>query len=139
MTPATVTGKFSGHARAAAALTLAMIEFFIGGGWAMFLVLAIAIPMLVTAAKFARDATPHRLSLVRALTTAIVFAALAGVAVDLASVARHVVAIPELRKDLVDNLLQGFNESMAPAILAFPLVAITWILVAFGVRRMPNP
>jgi hypothetical protein len=115
-----------------------MIEFFVAGGWVMFVILAIAIPMLVAAVKFARDATPHRLSLVRALTTAVVFASLGGVVTDLATVARHVSSIPELHKDLVDNLLWGFNESMGPAVLGFPLVAITWILVAFGVRRMPQ-
>jgi hypothetical protein len=114
-----------------------MVDFMLAGGWMMFVVLATAIPMLVTAAKFARDATPHRLSLIRALTTATVFASIAGVVTDLASVARHVVAIPELHKDLVDNLLWGFNESMAPATLGFPLIVLAWILVAFGVRRMP--
>jgi hypothetical protein len=115
-----------------------MVEFMRAGGWMMFVILAIAIPLLVSAAKFARNATPHGLSLVRTLTTATIFAAIAGVVTDLATVARHVVDIPELRKDLVDNLLFGFNESMAPAVLGFSLVTLAWILVAFGVRRMPK-
>ena len=126
------------HARALRALTLPMIDFFRAGGWMMFVILAIAIPMLVTAAKFARDASPHGLSLVRALTAAVVFASIAGVVTDLATVARAVAGIPELLKEPLANLLQGFNESMAPAELGFSLVTIAWILVAFGVRRMPK-
>lgn len=114
-----------------------MVQFFIAGGWMMFLVLAIALPLLVIAVKFARDATPHRLSLIRALTTATVLASIAGVVTNLSSVFRHVVEIPELHKDLVDNMLWGFNESMGPIVLGFPLAALAWILVAFGVRRMP--
>ncbi|MEP6863720.1 MAG: hypothetical protein ABJE66_24045 [Deltaproteobacteria bacterium] len=114
-----------------------MLQFFINGGWMMFVVLATAIPMLVIAVKFARDATPHRLSLIRALTTAVVFASLAGTVTDLASVARNIVQIPEFHKDLVDNLLLGINESLGPVILGFPLITLAWILVAFGVRRMP--
>lgn len=115
-----------------------MVDFLIAGGWMMFVILAVAIPLLVTAAKFARNASPHGLSLVRALTTAVVFASIAGVVADLALVARKVVTVPELRKDLVDNLLMGFNEALAPAVLGFTIVTLAWILVAFGVRRMPK-
>ena len=114
-----------------------MPDFMRAGGWMMFVILATAIPMLVVAVMFARNATPHRLSLIRALTTATVFASLAGVVTDLATCARNCVSIPELHKDLVDNLLWGFNESLAPASLGFSLITLTWILVAFGVRRMP--
>jgi hypothetical protein len=115
-----------------------MVDFMRAGGWMMFVILAVAVPLLITAAKFARNASPHGLSLIRALTSATIFASIAGVVTDLAAVARNVTAIPELRKDLVDNLLGGFNEAMAPAVLGFSLITIAWILVAFGVRRMPT-
>jgi hypothetical protein len=103
----------------------------------MFVVLATAIPLLITAAKFARDASPHGLSIIRALTLAEVFAAIAGVVSDVAAVCHHVVDRPELAKDPLPNLLWGLSEALAPAILAFSLVTVAWILVAFGVRRMP--
>jgi hypothetical protein len=115
-----------------------MVDFMIAGGWMMFVILAVAIPMLVTAAKFARNATPQGLSLVRALTTAVVFASIAGVVTDLAAVARNVPSNPEFWKEPLANLLWGFNESMGPAVLGFSLITIAWILVAFGVRRMPK-
>ncbi len=104
----------------------------------MFVIIAVAIPMLFSAAKFARNATPHGLSLVRALTSATIFASIAGVVTDLASVARNVADDPEAMKAPLQTLLWGFNESMAPAVLGFPLVTIAWILIAFGVRRMPK-
>jgi hypothetical protein len=115
-----------------------MLDFFIAGGWMMFVVLATAVPLLVTSAKFARTASPQGLSIIRALTVTVVFASIAGVITNLAAVARAVASNPELMKESLANLLWGFNESLAPAILGFSLVTIAWILVAFGVRRMPS-
>lgn len=133
-----MTRNFSCHAETRRALSLSMLTFFISGGWMMFVVVATAIPMLVTAVKFARNATPHGLSLVRALTMATVFASVAGVVANLATVGRAVASNPELMKEALANLLWGINEALSPAILGFGLVTITWILVAFGVRRMPH-
>jgi hypothetical protein len=115
-----------------------MLDFFRAGGWAMFVVLATVIPLLITSAKFARNASPQGLSLIRALTTAVLFASLGGVISNLAAVARNVPSNPELWKEPLANILWGINESMGPAILGFPLITIAWILVAFGVRRMPK-
>ncbi|MEO8842544.1 MAG: hypothetical protein ABI591_15655 [Kofleriaceae bacterium] len=115
-----------------------MLNFFLAGGWMMFVVLATGIPLLATSAKFARTASPQGLSIIRALTMTVVFASIAGVVTDLAAVARAVPSDPELMKEPLANVLWGFNESMAPAILGFSLVTIAWILVAFGVRRMPH-
>jgi len=116
-----------------------MLEFFVAGGWMMFVVLAAGIPMLVTAAKFARDASTHGLSLVRTLGKAVAFAAITGVITDLASTAKSIATTPEFSKQPLDFLLLGFAESMAPAVLGFSLITLAWILVAFGVRRMPAP
>ncbi|HEY1811569.1 MAG TPA: hypothetical protein VGG74_04390 [Kofleriaceae bacterium] len=115
-----------------------MLTLIIAGGWVMIVLLALAVPLLVIAAMFARSASPHRLSIIRALTTAMAFMAIAGVASDLASVAKHVAGDDEWLKDALPYVLEGFSESMAPIVLAFPLIAIAWILVAFGVRRMPR-
>jgi hypothetical protein len=115
-----------------------MLDFFRAGGWAMFVVLATVIPLLIISVKFARNASPQGLSMIRALTMAVVFASIGGVVSNLASVARHVPSDPELWKEPLANILWGINESMAPAILGFSLISIAWILVAFGVRRMPS-
>lgn len=115
-----------------------MLTFWLSGGWMMFVVAATALPLLFTAVKFARNATPHGLSLVRALTMATVFASLAGVITNLASVGRNVASNPDFMKEPLASILWGFNEAMSPAVLGFPLVTLAWILVAFGVRRMPQ-
>lgn len=114
-----------------------MMTFLVAGGWPMLVLIALAVPLLVIAARFARNASPQGLSLIRALTVAMTFVALGGVASDLAAVAKHVAGNDDWLKAALPYLLAGFAEAMTPAVLACPLIAIAWILVAFGVRRMP--
>jgi hypothetical protein len=116
-----------------------MLDFFLAGGWMMVVVLAVGLPLVVTAAGFARAASPHGLSLVRTLGKAVAGAAVTGVITDLATTAKAVATNPELNKHPLDYLLLGFAESMSPAVLGVSLLTIAWILVAFGVRRMPAP
>lgn len=115
-----------------------MVELFRAGGFNMFVLAALAIPSWLVAVKFARSATPQRLSILRALTWAIVAVTVVGVAAGLASTAHFVVSVPEAQKEPLPYLLQGFAETMTNAILGGGIVAITWILVAVGVRRMPD-
>jgi hypothetical protein len=116
-----------------------MVDFFRAGGFNMVVLAALGIPTWLVAARFARNATPQRLSILRALTWAIVFASVVGVAAGLASTAHFVVTVPEAQKDPLPYLLQGFAETMTNAILGGGIVVITWILIAVGVRRMPDP
>ncbi|HEV7554221.1 MAG TPA: hypothetical protein VGO00_02135 [Kofleriaceae bacterium] len=108
------------------------------GGFNMWLLLAIGIPTIITAVQFARNADPQRLSLIRALTWAIVFSMVAGVTSGLMVTALHVVRDDELYKAPLRPLLQGFAESLTNVILGAVIASITWILVAVGVRRMPR-
>lgn len=115
-----------------------MLEFFRAGGFIMIVLLAVGLPLLVVAARFARNADPQRLSLIRALTTALAFAAIAGVASDVMAVCLYVARSPDAQAKPVPILLQGLAESLTPAILAGAIASIAWILVAVGVRRMPS-
>ena len=115
-----------------------MIQFIIAGGFVMFVLLAIGIPLVVVAAMFARNASAQRLSLIRALTVALVFSMVAGVASDVMTVAKNVGANEEWLKEPLPYLLEGLAESLTPAVLASAFASIAWILVAFGVRRMPR-
>ena len=115
-----------------------MFEFFRAGGFNMIPLTVIGIAMVVTAIKFARNADPQRLSLIRALTVTIVFLTIIGIAAGLASTAHFVVEHDEALKDPLPYLLQGFAETMTNVILGGAFAVITWILVAVGVRRMPN-
>jgi hypothetical protein len=94
--------------------------------------------MIATAVRFARNADPHRLSILRALTWALVFATLIGFVTGLVTTCKHVVADPEMSKDPLPYLLTGFAESCANLILGGAIAVVTWILVAVGVRRMPQ-
>lgn len=119
-------------------LLITMLDFFKAGGFNMIPLTVIGIVMLVTGIKFARNADAQRLSLIRALTTTIVFCTIIGVAAGLASTAKFVVNVPEAQKDPLPYLLMGFAETMTNVILGGSFAVLTWILVAFGVRRMPK-
>jgi hypothetical protein len=113
-----------------------MVDFIRAGGWVMFVLIALGIAMLVPAALFARSATPQRLALIRALTVAMVFAVITGVTTNIATVCHYVVE--NAPKEPLPVLLQGFAESITTVMLGAGLASVAWILVAFGVRRMPH-
>jgi len=54
------------------------------------------------------------------------------------TVAKNVGANEEWLKEPLPYLLEGLAESLTPAVLASAFASIAWILVAFGVRRMPR-
>jgi uncharacterized membrane protein YesL len=115
-----------------------MLDFFRAGGFSMVPLTVFGVAMLITGMRFARNADAQRLSLIRALTTTIAFCMIVGVAAGLASTAKYVVSMPEAQKDPLPYLLMGFAETMTNVILGGSFVVLTWILVAFGVRRMPK-
>jgi hypothetical protein len=113
-----------------------MLSFFRAGGFNMFVLAGIGIALLWTSARFARNADPQRLSLIRALTWVLVFSTVTGFMANLAATAKHAVDAPP--EDLVPYLLLGFAESTANVVLGGGIGVLTWILVAVGVRRMPG-
>lgn len=108
------------------------------GGYNMFFLLGIGLVLLVTAVRFARNADPQRLSIIRALTWTTVFSSLVGFVTGLTATCRYVIDHPESHENPVLDLLQGFSESCANLILGLSFLVITWALVAFGIRRMPH-
>lgn len=114
-----------------------MLDFFRAGGFNMFPLTIFGIAMLITGIKFAFNADPQRLALIRALTTTIVFCTIIGVAAGLATTAKYVASHPE-DPQWWATLLQGFAETMTNVMLGGSFAVLTWILVAVGVRRMPK-
>lgn len=110
--------------------------FMRAGGYNMFFLLGIGLVLLATAVRFARNADPHRLSIIRALTWTTVFSSLVGFVTGLAATCRYVIGHPD--EDPLLSLLQGFSESCANLILGLSFLVIAWALVAFGIRRMPH-
>lgn len=115
-----------------------MLDFFRAGGFNMFVLLVLGAVMIATAIRFARNADPHRLSILRALTWALVAATLTGFVGGLIATCRFVVNDPDALKEPLPYLLMGFAESCSNLVLGGAIAVITWTLVAVGVRRMPH-
>ncbi|MBK7860581.1 MAG: hypothetical protein IPJ65_18680 [Archangiaceae bacterium] len=114
-----------------------MLEFFIAGGPPMVFLLVLGLLAVVSAARFMRSPDARRVATVVALSVATFFAAVTGVVADL-SVFTHRVAQNEdwLEHQLAAVVLQGFSESLSPAILGGTLLCVTWMLMAVGYRRL---
>jgi hypothetical protein len=108
------------------------------GGMGMWFTAAIGAAMMWTAIQFARGADPQRLSILRALTLAILVASLTGFVGGLISTCRFILADPDALAAPLPSLLQGFAESCANLVLGGAFTVLSWILVAVGVRRMPR-
>ncbi|HEX3594755.1 MAG TPA: hypothetical protein VHU80_06625 [Polyangiaceae bacterium] len=114
-----------------------MVEVFKEGGFPMFFLLAAALAALAAAGNFAARPTRRRLELTRVLGLTTLASILTGTAADIAQVGHHA---PEYLADhpgdtLATIALQGFAESMSPAIFGFSCLAIAGVLVSFGVYR----
>jgi hypothetical protein len=104
----------------------------------MWILAAVGAVMVWTAIRFARNADPHRLSILRALTVAIVVASISGFVAGLISTCSYVEALPGPFTDRLPVMVQGFAESCTNLVFGGAFVVITWVLVAVGVRRMPQ-
>ncbi|MDP2309888.1 MAG: hypothetical protein Q8P18_27970 [Pseudomonadota bacterium] len=113
------------------------MDFFMMGGFPMIVIVVFGALALVNAARFAWAPSPGRVPYQVALGAAILFAGLAGTAVDLMTVALRVPATPEWAQspDVGLIVLTGFGESMAPTILAMGALIAQSLLVALGLRR----
>lgn len=114
-----------------------MVEFFMSGGFAMWFVLGFGLASLVGAALFARRPHELRLGVLRALSWATAFAAIsgfvAGVAVTLRVCAR--LEGPDAQ-GWHRYLMLGVSESSSNLILGASLLALTWLVIAVGLRRL---
>jgi hypothetical protein len=113
-----------------------MLRFFLAGGFNMWVLAVLGIAILVLAVRFAVRADPQRLSIIRALTWALVFSSINGFIAGLATTAKHVIEWEPA--DPIPYLLGGFAESCSNLLLGGGLLSVTWTLIAVGVRRMPR-
>ncbi len=111
-----------------------MVELMRAGGWSMWFVLLLGLGTLVAAGVFVFRRDLGKLALVRALTLATVFAIAAGLCANVAAVLTNAPGhAPE--GHLVEAVMLGLAESLAPGILGFTMLSISWLLVAVGTRR----
>ncbi|HET9955116.1 MAG TPA: hypothetical protein VFQ61_11465 [Polyangiaceae bacterium] len=111
--------------------------FFQEGGWSMWFVLLLGIITLAAAGGFARHPHSAREQVVTFFSRATICAIVSGVALNLATVGSQVSTRPEWAQSPQIHLLvlSGIAESLAPAILGFSFLAVSWVLMAVGQRR----
>ena len=114
-----------------------MLDFMRIGGWNMWFLFIIGAVMTVTAIRFAVHADPQRLAILRALTFAILTCAVTGFCSGLIKTLLTSANAPGPFDDKLITMAAGLGESCANLVLGGMFAAITWILIAVGVRRMP--
>jgi hypothetical protein len=98
--------------------------------------IVIALLLLWVAISFAIRPTERKLAILRPLALSLVFALLAITLAGWANLlhALQRISFPE-GKDSVRLLLSGLAEGLVPGILGFAVLAVSWALAAFGLRR----
>jgi hypothetical protein len=114
-----------------------MVDFMRAGGYPIWIVLALSIPMLYLGVRFAIAADARRLALLRGLTWAQVFAVGSGVTSNVVAVMWHFGRAPDDAPAL-PRILIGLGEALTPAVLGLTMLSVTWILISFGLRRTPR-
>jgi hypothetical protein len=114
-----------------------MITLFVEGGFFMWFLLVFGVGALIAAGRFAHVPARRTLRVALALSLATACTVVTGVATDLATVGHQVPNYlrrhPE--EGVVYILLQGFAESMAPAIMGFTMLSLVALLVSVGFYR----
>lgn len=114
-----------------------MMTLFQEGGFPMWFLLAFGTLLLISGARFAMRPDPARLRLALALSAATLFTMLTAVSADLATVGHqvpnYVARHPETT--LATAVLQGFAESLSPAILGSTVLTLAALFIALGFHR----
>ena len=113
------------------------MTLFLEGGFPMWFLLIFGVLSLICGARFALRPGAARLRLVTALSLATLFTVLTAVAADLAMVGHHAPDYLAKHPDqsLASVLLQGFAESMSPAIMGFTMLTLVALFIALGCYR----
>ncbi|HET9934652.1 MAG TPA: hypothetical protein VFQ35_28300 [Polyangiaceae bacterium] len=114
------------------------VEFMLEGGWSMWFVLAFGLVTLAMSVSFLRQPNVRQADIVRSFSRATVFSIITGVSVNIAAVGAKVPANPEWANSPQIHLIvmQGIAEAIAPSSLGFTLLALAWLVVAVGQRKL---
>jgi uncharacterized membrane protein len=113
-----------------------MLTMFRNGGFPMFFILAFGLLALGTAFAYALRPLRDREGFVRWMSLATFASIVCGTATDLATVARYVAEHPMEPARMNVIVIEGFGESMSPAILGFSMLSLVALMMAFGKRRL---
>lgn len=119
----------------------ALKNAFIAGGWGMWFVLLLGGVALVTAVRYALKADARKLSIIRALSVATIFSTMVGMCSGFIAVSSYVArnwAELKAQGEFGLVVLQGLGEIANIPALGFMLLALTWLFVAVGTRRLQD-
>ena len=97
-------------------------------------ILVSGVGALGTAIAYAVRPTEEKLTLMRPLSLASIFAAVCSTAVGLATALKGG-ADAHMSPEGVTVMVAGLAESCIPVFVAFAFLAVAWLLVALGLRR----
>jgi hypothetical protein len=112
-----------------------MVQFIRAGGYPIWIVIALSLPMLYLAVRFAISVDARRLAMLRALTWAQIFAVTSGVTSNILAVMWGIGRDEDNLKEPLPPLFVGLGEALTPAVLGLSMLTVVWILIAFGLRR----
>jgi len=115
-----------------------MVHFIRAGGYPIWIVMALSVPLLYLGVRFAIAADARRLAILRALTWAQIAAVGSGVVSNVIAVMWYLGRGLEPGESPLPGLFIGLGEALTPAVLGLSILTIVWILVAFGLRRAPR-
>ena len=115
-----------------------MPDWFVAGGASMWFLMVVGMLAIWAAGRFALRPDPSQLDRIRELRSALAWGLVGGVASDLAAVGYHIANRPEWAHspDLPLLVLQGFGESMSPALFGGAMLSVIALLCAAGHGRM---
>jgi hypothetical protein len=115
-----------------------MAHFIRAGGYPIWIVMILSLPMLYLGVRFAISLDARRLAMLRALTWAQLFAVGSGLASNVLAVMWGIGRSEEMLKDPLQPLFIGLGEALTPAVLGLSVLTVVWILITFGLRRSPT-
>jgi len=104
------------------------------GGFAL-LTLIIGLVPLAMAIAYAVNPSERRLALMRPLSLAAIFGALAGVFSGFIAVLRGIAATGTLTVGSWQRIAYGASEALVSVFFGFACLTVAWLLVALGMRR----
>jgi hypothetical protein len=115
-----------------------MLQLIKAGGVPAIVILILGIVTIGTAIAFVRRPGPGHLAVARAVNSALTWTIIFGVASNLMTVARFVGNDPEMSKAPGLPLMMGIGESLSPLVIGGAILTISWIILAFGLRKMES-
>ena len=111
------------------------MEVFARAGIAALASMFVGVLPLAMAVVYAIWPSEHRLTLIRPLSVATIFAATAGLAMGFMNELRYISRTGQVV--FSTTIAAGLAEGLAPLFFAFGCLTVTWLCVTIGLSRHP--